>query len=129
MSTNPAHGHITTAGEELSWRNSGWNNTQHLYALSPLITVVGANTLAVAADEDPSVTIDGLANDAERHFRVRAVRGTDTNGDWSDTAAAMPLYPTDYDKDDDGLIEIETLAQLNAVRWDMNGDGMVGGRA
>ena len=30
---------------------------------------------------------------------------------------------TDYDADDDGLIEVRTLEQLNAVRWDLNGDG------
>ena len=29
----------------------------------------------------------------------------------------------DYDDDDDGLIEVESLAQLNAIRWDLNGDG------
>ena len=29
----------------------------------------------------------------------------------------------DYDIDDDGLIEICSLAQLNAVRWDLDGDG------
>ena len=32
---------------------------------------------------------------------------------------------TDYDSNDDGLIEITTLAQLNAIRWDLNGDGAV----
>ena len=32
---------------------------------------------------------------------------------------------TDYDTDEDGLIEISTLAQLNAVRWDLDGDGAV----
>ena len=31
----------------------------------------------------------------------------------------------DYDSDDDGLIEVSTLAQLNAIRWDLNGDGAV----
>ena len=31
----------------------------------------------------------------------------------------------DYDSNDDGLIEITTLAQLNAIRWDLNGDGAV----
>ena len=31
----------------------------------------------------------------------------------------------DYDRNDDGLIEITTLAQLNAIRWDLNGDGAV----
>ena len=29
----------------------------------------------------------------------------------------------DYDADDDGLIEINSVAQLNAIRWDLNGDG------
>ena len=31
----------------------------------------------------------------------------------------------DYDTDDDGLIEVEWLEQLNAVRWDPDGDGIV----
>ena len=30
----------------------------------------------------------------------------------------------DYDKDDDGLIEISNLAQLDAVRYDLDGDGV-----
>ncbi len=32
---------------------------------------------------------------------------------------------TDYDSDDDGLIEVSSLAQLNAIRWDLDGDGVV----
>ena len=32
---------------------------------------------------------------------------------------------TDYDSNDDGLIEVSNLAQLNAIRWDLNGDGVV----
>ena len=32
---------------------------------------------------------------------------------------------TDYDDDNDGLIDVTTLAQLNAMRWDLNGDGDV----
>ena len=34
-----------------------------------------------------------------------------------------PRLEKDYDVDDDGLIEVETLAQLNAIRWDLDGDG------
>ena len=33
--------------------------------------------------------------------------------------------PVNYDSDDDGLIEIEWLEQLNAIRWDLDGDGFV----
>ena len=32
---------------------------------------------------------------------------------------------TDYDSDNDGLIAVANLAQLNAIRWDLNGDGSV----
>ena len=31
--------------------------------------------------------------------------------------------PADYDVDDDGLLEITTRAQLNALRWDIDGNG------
>ena len=33
------------------------------------------------------------------------------------------VRPTDYDLDDNGLIDISNLAQLNAIRWDLDGDG------
>ena len=38
---------------------------------------------------------------------------------------AQAQTTTDYDRDDDRLIELTTLAQLNAIRWDLNGDGTV----
>ena len=37
------------------------------------------------------------------------------------TPSALPMR--DYDTDDDGLIEVSTLDQLNAIRFDLNGDG------
>ena len=37
--------------------------------------------------------------------------------------AALTPAATDYDTDDDRLIEISTLAQLNAIRWDLDADG------
>jgi len=45
-------------------------------------------------------------------------------------AQAQTTTPTtttsvDYDSNDDGLIEVSNLAQLNAIRWDLNGDGAV----
>lgn len=37
--------------------------------------------------------------------------------------AAYAQSRIDYDKDNDGLIEIAYLEQLNAMRWDLDGDG------
>ena len=39
------------------------------------------------------------------------------------TPAQRTMTFTDYDTDQDGLTEITTLAQLNAIRWDLDGDG------
>ena len=40
-------------------------------------------------------------------------------------STARAQTTVDYDGDDDGLIEVATVAQLNAIRWDLNGDGAV----
>ena len=37
--------------------------------------------------------------------------------------ASAQTTTTDYDDDNDGLIDIETLAQLNAIRYDLDGNG------
>jgi hypothetical protein len=49
------------------------------------------------------------------------VTGTMVTG----TAAAQQAASVDYDMDDDGLIEVDSLAKLNAIRWDLDGDGLV----
>ncbi len=40
-------------------------------------------------------------------------------------ASGPAFAQTDYDTDNDNLIDITSLAQLNAIRWDLNGDGVV----
>ena len=37
--------------------------------------------------------------------------------------AESTIQTKDYDNDDDGLIEVSNLEQLNAIRWDLDGDG------
>ena len=41
------------------------------------------------------------------------------------TPTRAPVANGDYDSDDDGLIEVANLAQLNAMRYDSDGDGYV----
>ena len=40
-------------------------------------------------------------------------------------ASGPAFAQTDYDTDNDNLIDITSLAQLNAIRYDLNGDGAV----
>ena len=44
-------------------------------------------------------------------------------------AGAAAQTTNDYDDDNDNLIDIRTLAQLNAIRWDPDGNGSVTGSA
>ena len=38
-------------------------------------------------------------------------------------SAVRAQSSVDYDADDDGLIDVDSLARLNAIRWDLDGDG------
>ena len=40
-------------------------------------------------------------------------------------ASGQAFAQTDYDTDNDNLIDVTSLAQLNAIRYDLNGDGTV----
>ena len=77
---------------------------------------------------DTTVTIANLREGETHSVRVRA-KNNEGQSPWSaiGTSAAVTASTTgttiDYDADDDGLIEISSVAQLNAVRWDLDGDG------
>ena len=83
-----------------------------------------ATTVATVSTSGAEVTITPVA--AGR--TTISVTATDASG--SNTAATQRFTVTvwsaaavDYDSDDDGLIEISSLAQLNAIRHDRGGDG------
>ena len=84
-----------------------------------------AETVVAVALSGAEVTLTPLAaGDA-------TVTVTATDADGSNAAAMQRFVVTvratatvDYDGDDDGLIEIVSLAQLDAVRYDPDGDGV-----
>ena len=55
--------------------------------------------------------------DGHRRLRVQYRRHSTVHGD------GLGVERVDYDSDDDGLIEIGSLAQLDAIRHDRGGDG------
>ena len=83
--------------------------------------------------EDPAVTLSGsqlmLAPAGPRPTVAVTVRATDPGG--LTTPQTFRVIVTagnqDYDVDNDNLIEVSTLAQLDAIRYDLNGDGQVDG--
>ncbi len=56
-------------------------------------------------------------------FTTATYTWTATDEDGDGATLTFPITVLDYDSDEDGLIEIKNLAQLNAMRWDLDGDG------
>ena len=76
----------------------------------------------VAASVTSPHTISSLTSNGVYTFKLAATKTGYDDGPW----ASVTTSPgKDYDADDDGLIEITNLAQLNAVRWDLDGNGSV----
>ena len=101
----------------------------------------------VKGEADGYQTVTGLTPGQAYYFIVIAGRPQATGGvqwsSWSNWGGAVagtvgtstssppstPIFPAnpvngDYDADDDGLIEIRSIAQLDAIRHDLDGDGV-----
>ena len=81
-----------------------------------------------------TVTLTAVADDTDTVDEVALVTNVATGGGYASSTAANRTVRatvqdddtrtgTDYDTDDDGLIEISGHAQLNAIRWDLDGNG------
>ena len=68
-----------------------------------------------------SFAVTALTNGTAYSYAIRAMNIIGY-GAASETVRVTPATG-DYDTDDDGLIEVASLAQLHAMRWDLDGDG------
>ena len=85
-------------------------------------TFDGTPSSAPASSNTHKIT-SGLTS-GTYHFRVIANKSGYDDSVPSDSVSAT-TGKTDYDNNNDGLIAISNLAQLNAMRWDLDGDGQV----
>ena len=81
-----------------------------------------AQTVRVLAEQDADAVGE---RGTISHDPDGAQYGSAATIDIAATAQDDEMDGADYDTDDDNLIEIDSLAKLNAVRWDLNGDGDV----
>ena len=82
-------------------------------------------------DAEPRHVVSGLTNGETYYFSVAATNAAGRGG-FDAGSSGSPVSETpdasivaDYDSDDDGLIDITTLEQLYAIRYDLDGDGVV----
>ena len=91
------------------------------YSVEPaagvLVALSGSVLTLTPGGPEPAVVVVVRATDPDGLTTMRHFSVTVTAGD------------RDYDTDDDNLIDVATLAQLDAVRYDLDGDGAVDGTA
>ena len=81
----------------------------------------GATCTSVAAGTT-AVNLDSLTAGTSYTYKAYGDSGCASGADIASVTFTTGASG-DYDADNDGLIEITTLAQLNAIRWDLDGDG------
>ena len=85
----------------------------------------GSTWTAFSIDDATTYTITNLQANTSYDIEVWAIgQGTAHTRGAPESFKYTPVPITDYDSDGDGLLEISNLAQLNAIRWDLDGDGM-----
>ena len=88
------------------------------YAVSSSVTTVARVTLS-----GTRVTIIPVAEGRTTITVTATDDGSNQSRTQQFTVTVLPTTTVDYDTDDDGLIEISNLAQLDAVRYELNGFG------
>ena len=77
------------------------------------VTLSGTRVTIIPVAEGRTFITVTATDDGSNQSRTQQFRVT-----------VRPTTTVDYDTDDDGLIEISNLAQLDAVRYDLSGDGV-----
>ena len=75
----------------------------------------------IGGETDSTYTV--ADDDVGKHVKVRVAFIDDAGNEESLTSGTTEVL-VDYDADDDGLIEVTTLKQLDAIRHDLDGDGI-----
>ncbi len=80
-----------------------------------------------SADQYPALQVDfdgdGIASWEEFGDQPRGEAGGGDGEPAPATPTPTPSVSRDYDADDDGLIEVSSLEHLDAIRYDLDGDG------
>ncbi len=94
--------------------------TTHAGATVSISAVIGAGA-AVTDDANPDT--DGYQVTLGAPSTVITITVAAQDGLPQDYTVTITVPEYDYDDDDDGLIDVTTLAQLDAIRWDLDGNG------
>ena len=83
----------------------------------------GSTWTAIASQSATTYTIASPQAGATYRIEVWAIGQGAAHTRGAPASVTYMLGAVDYDSDDDGLIEVDSLAQVNAIRYDLDGDG------
>ena len=85
----------------------------------------GAPVFSLETDGTVTLRVTLTGFDASSGIKLTVMTPVDLafSGLFYDRGLDVQVDPGDFDLDDDGLIEVANLEQLNALRWDLDGDG------
>ena len=95
-------------------------------ASGPTQEPVATSTSTAVPTPTPTATPATTPSDTPtpQPVATQAATPTVTPGPTSDTPTSTETSSSARDRDGDGLIEVENLTQLDAIRWDLDGDGI-----
>ena len=118
ISGTPQVGETLTADISNIADEDGLDNVSYGYQW---IRSDGDTDTEIAGQTSSTYTVAG--DDVGKHVKVRVAFIDDAGNEESLTSGTTEVL-LDYDADDDGLIEVTTLKQLDAIRHDLDGDGI-----
>ena len=85
-------------------------------------------TFTTANWNTPQTVTVSAGQDRDNQDDAATLAHTASGADYGSVTRNLPVTvrddeTTDYDTDDDGLIEVDSLAKLHAIRYDLDGDG------
>ena len=124
---NPGDAEVT-----VTWATSNTNSVigwQFDYKTQAAGSWTGWADVPSSTASTTSHTITSLTNGTAYSFRIQAKGSGADRGTAAETLATpnTGISSVDFDSNDNNLIEITTLAQLHAMRYDADGDGFPGG--
>ena len=119
---------LTDPGGGVTGTTWAWETSTDRGATWTTTSGVARASYAPVADDVESI-LRAAASPYDDHGTGRSASATTASvcgkaDVWcADMTTGANTTGVDYDRDDDGLIEVANLAQLNAIRWDLDGDG------
>ena len=118
ISGTPQVGETLTASTLSIADGDGLDNVSYRYQW---IRSDGDTDTEIAGETSSTYAV--AEDDVGKHVKVRVAFIDDAGNEESLTSGTTEVL-VDYDADDDGLIEVTTLKQLDAIRHDLDGDGI-----